>query len=167
MRLNVRSTDHRRATRFGAVAALAGASAAAASVLAAPAGAAPADQVRTINVSQTPAVGVNLANATPTGGFVAPLAAAATEPGVTRVWLEPIPGNACATGLRATRVGLTWKNTTTGRTGDEVFASCTAGKPTVSPALRTGSGRVEIVTTILGRGNQTFSVAPGNATIIR
>ena len=159
MRLN----SHRLAT----VAVLAGASAMAAAAVAAPAGAAPSDQVRKLAVEQTPVIGVNLDENAISGGFVAPLAAAAAGAGQTRVWLEPIPANACATGLRDTRVGVTWKNTTTRKTGDVVFASCTGGKPTVSPALNTGAGRVEIVTTVLGRGNQTFSLTPGQATIRR
>lgn len=124
--------------------------------------------VRALDVTQqTPSVGISRSGAAITGAFVAPLAAAATGTDTTIVWLEPMPRNACATSLRDARVAVTWKNTSTGRTDDATFPACTAGAPTLSPALPTGSGTIEFTTSVLGKGGDTFTLAPGTATVAR
>lgn len=124
--------------------------------------------VRVLHAShQTPVVGVNRSGPLPTGAFAAPIAAAATGPDTTVIWLEPMPANACTTTLRDTRVGLTWVNDSTGRTDDATFDACSAGKPHLSPPLTTGSGTIRVTATVLGQDTRTFTLSPGTATITR
>ncbi|MGC4935909.1 hypothetical protein ACLQ3C_19765 [Gordonia sp. DT30] len=124
--------------------------------------------VRTLDIAQqTPTVGVSHSGALPTGGFVAPLAAAATGPDTTVFWLEPMPANACGTSLRDAKVSITWKNTSTHTTDDTTFPACADGKPALSPRLATGSGNLELTVTVLGSGGNTFTLTPGTATLTR
>lgn len=118
-------------------------------------------------IDQTPTVGITRSGILPTGGFVAPLAAAATGEDTTVVWLEPMPKDACATSLKDARVAVTWKNTSTGKTDDTTFAACTAGKPTLSDALETGAGTLKFTVTVLGKGGDTLTLSPGTATANR
>ncbi|MGW0037693.1 hypothetical protein [Gordonia sp. NPDC003376] len=111
--------------------------------------------------NQTPTVGITRVGILPTGGFVAPLAAAATGTDTTVVWLEPMPQNACATSLRTAKVAVSWKNTSTHKADDATFPACTAGKPTISPALPTGAGTLSLTVTVLGDGGNTVTLSPG------
>lgn len=89
------------------------------------ASAAPAE--RPLSVKQVPNAGVTVGASGITGGFVAGILASATEPGVTLITLNTTPTESCATNLKDARVGITWKNTSTGASGDEVFAACADG----------------------------------------
>lgn len=124
--------------------------------------------VRTLDATmQTPTIGVTRAGALPVGGFVAPLAAAAVGSDTTVVWLEPMPKDACTTTLSDAKVGVSWVNTSNKNSGDETFAACSGGKPTLSPPLTTGAGTLQFTVTVLGRGGNTFTLSPGTATITR
>lgn len=120
-----------------------------------------------LSITQTPNVGVAIKNNLPTGAFVAPLAAASSGADTTRVWVEPMPGNACLTSLSGARIGITWRNESSGRTGTSVFAACRGATPVVSPALPTGTGKISFTTSVVGRGGQTFTLSPGSGTIDR
>lgn len=124
--------------------------------------------VRTLDASQqTPTIGVSRTGAMPTGAFVAPLAAAATGTDSTVVWLEPMPKDACATSLSDAKVAVSWKNTSAHTSDDATFPACSAGKPALSPELKTGPGTLEFTVTVLGKGGDTFTLSPGTATIQR
>ncbi|WLP89613.1 MULTISPECIES: hypothetical protein [Gordonia] len=124
--------------------------------------------VRQLDVSnQTPTIGITRVGILPTGGFVAPLAAAATGTDTTVVWLEPMPGNACATSLRTAKVAVSWKNTSTHKADDATFPACTSGKPTISPALPTGAGTLSLTVTVLGDGGNTVTLSPGIVNVNR
>ncbi|QIK46901.1 hypothetical protein P9A14_18385 [Gordonia hongkongensis] len=127
--------------------------------------AAPAE--RPLSVEQVPNAGVTVGANGITGGFVASILASATEPGVTLITLNTTPTESCATNLKDARVGITWKNTSTGASGDEVFAACADGRPSDGVAVTTGAGSVEFTTTILGQGDQTFTVVPGSGSFTR
>ena len=58
-------------------------------------------------------------------------------------------------------------DTSTGASGDEVFAACADGRPSDGVAVATGAGSVEFTTTILGQGDQTFTVVPGSGSFTR
>ncbi|WP_055475132.1 hypothetical protein [Gordonia sp. HS-NH1] len=122
---------------------------------------------RPLSVEQIPNAGVTVGSQGVTGGFVASILASATEPGVTRISLDTTPTEACATNLKDARVGITWKNTSSGTSGDEVFAACTDGRPSDGVTVATGTGSVEFTTTILGKGDQTFTVVPGSGSFTR
>ena len=79
------------------------------------ASAAPAE--RPLSVEQVPNAGVTVGANGITGGFVASILASATEPGVTLITLNTTPTESCATNLKDARVGITWKNTSTGASG--------------------------------------------------
>ena len=128
----------------------------------------PEQTARTLDVSnQTPTVGITRSGIIPTGGFVAPLAAAATGSDTTVVWLEPMPKDACATSLKDARVAVTWTNTSTKETDDATFDACKAGKPQLSPTLTTGPGTLKFTVTVLGSGGNTLTLSPGTATVNR
>ncbi|MFE0749585.1 hypothetical protein [Gordonia sp. NPDC058843] len=127
--------------------------------------AAPAE--RALSVEQVPNAGVTVGANGVTGGFVASILASATGPGVTQIALNTTPTEACATNLKDARVGITWRNTSTGTSGDEVFAACTDGRPSNGVAVTTGAGAVEFTTTILGKADQTFTVVPGSGSFTR
>lgn len=120
------------------------------------------EKPRPILVTQTPNAGITVSGAGISGGFSAPLAASAVRPGVTRIALEPTPGNACATSLRDARVGVTWRNTTTHKTNDVVFPACAGGRPSAGAEITTGPGRITFTTTVLGKHGNTFTVVPGS-----
>ncbi|WP_439029833.1 hypothetical protein [Gordonia terrae] len=122
---------------------------------------------RALSVEQVPNAGVTIDSNKVTGGFVAGILASATEPGVTRITLNTTPTEACATNLAGARVGISWSNTTNGTSGDEVFAACTDGRPSDGVDVATGTGSIEFTTTILGKGDQTFTVVPGSGSFTR
>lgn len=127
-----------------------------------------ADDVQNLQViDQTPTVGVSRSHMMVTGAFVAPLRAASTGPDTTVVWLEPMPGNACATSLRDAKVAVSWKNTRTHAAHDATYTACRGGRPAVSPALHTGTGRIQLTVSVVGQGGNSFTLSPGTATIAR
>ncbi|MBD0861024.1 hypothetical protein IA539_07325 [Gordonia sp. zg691] len=145
---------------IGAIAAVGALSTGAATAYAAPA-------ERALSVEQIPNAGITVGSDGVTGGFAAMVLATATEPGVTRFTLNTDPTQACSTNLSDAKVGITWQNKTTGLSGDEVFAACTDGRASDGVAVATGTGSIEFTTTILGQGDKTFTVVPGNGTFTR
>lgn len=150
----------RAVATIGAIAAVGAFGAGAGTAFAAPA-------ERPLSVDQIPNAGVTVGSNGVTGGFVASILASATEPGVTLISLNTTPTEACATNLKDARVGITWKNTSTGASRDEVFAACTDGRPSDGVDVVTGTGSIEFTTTILGKGDQTFTVVPGSGSFTR
>lgn len=127
-----------------------------------------ADDVHALQVvDQTPIVGVSRSHMMVTGAFVAPVRAASAGPDTTVVWLEPMPGNACASSLRDAKVAVSWKNTRTHAADDATYTACRGGKPTVSPPLHTGTGRIQLTVSVVGQGGNSFTLSPGTATITR
>ena len=124
-------------------------------------------QIPASSISQTPNAGIATSGDIPFAAFVAPIAAASPDPNTLRVWLEPMPGNACAAALRSAVVGFEWHNTATKKSGTTTFAACKEGKPALSPALQTGPGPISFTTSVVGRGGATFTLSPGSGTISR
>ena len=124
-------------------------------------------QIPASSISQTPNAGIATSGDIPFAAFVAPIAAASPDPNTLRVWLEPMPGNACAAALRSAVVGFEWHNTATKKAGTTTFAACKEGKPALSPALQTGPGPISFTTSVVGRGGATFTLSPGSGTISR
>ncbi|GAC67802.1 hypothetical protein [Gordonia soli] len=126
----------------------------AASADAAPGGAA-------LRVDQVPNAGVAVVGNRVAGGFVAPISARAAGAGVTRITLSPQPAQTSPGTLNGSRVGLTWRNERTGKSGNATF-------PTNSGIdVTTGPGRITFTTSIIGRGDRSFTVIPGNGSIFR
>ena len=126
-----------------------------------------APQIPASSISQTPNAGIATSGDIPFAAFVAPIAAASPDPNTLRVWLEPMPGNACAAALRSAVVGFEWHNTATKKSGTTTFPACKEGKPALSPALQTGPGPISFTTSVVGRGGATFTLSPGSGTISR
>lgn len=127
----------------------------------------PQHDIQKLTITQTPNVGIAVKDNLPVGAFVAPLAAASSGVDATRVWLEPMPGNACLTSLSGARIGITWRNESSGRNGTSVFPACRGATPVVSPSLQTGTGKISFTTSVVGRGGQTFTLRPGSGSIER
>ncbi len=124
-------------------------------------------QIPASSISQTPNAGIATSGDVPFAAFVAPIAAASPDPDTLRVWLEPMPGNACTAALRSAVVGFEWHNTATKKSGTTTFPACKEGKPALSPSLRTGPGPISFTTSVVGRGGATFTLSPGSGTISR
>lgn len=127
--------------------------------------AAPGEQP--LSVEQVPNTGITVGSNGVTGGFLASILASATEPGVTQVTLNTTPTESCATNLEDARVGISWTNTSTGKTGSDVFDACTDARPSDGVALATGAGSIQFTTTIIGKNDRTFTVVPGSGTFTR
>ncbi|GAC47187.1 hypothetical protein GOACH_03_02050 [Gordonia aichiensis NBRC 108223] len=128
---------------------------------------APDPKIPAASISQTPNAGVATSGDIPFAAYVAPIAAASPDPDTLRVWLEPMPGDACSKALRAAVVGVEWRNTVTRKSGTATFPACKQGKPALSPPLRTGPGPISFTTSVVGRGGATFTLSPGSGTISR
>ena len=124
-------------------------------------------QIPSSSISQTPNAGVATSGDIPFAAFVAPIAAASPDPDTLRVWLEPMPGNACTQALRTAVVGFEWHNRATKQSGTTTFPACTGGKPALSPPLRTGAGSISFTTSVVGQGGNTYTLSPGSGPISR
>ncbi|MDL9937864.1 hypothetical protein QSJ18_14010 [Gordonia sp. ABSL1-1] len=111
-------------------------------------------------IQQAPNIGITVSGSQVTGGFSALLQALPAADQATTVSLDTTK-KACATNLRDARVAISWRNPSAGKAGSKVFPAC--GQAT----LATGPGRVSFTTTVLGKGDRTFTVTPGSGSFLR
>ena len=64
-------------------------------------------------------------------------------------------------------MAVTWRNTRTGKMGDEVFPVCAGPRSMPGATIKTGLGRISFTTTILGKRTQTFTIIPGSGSFTR
>uniref|UniRef100_UPI003D8F2082 hypothetical protein n=1 Tax=Gordonia sp. B7-2 TaxID=3420932 RepID=UPI003D8F2082 len=120
-----------------------------------------------IAAQQVPNAGITVSDRGITDVFAVSLGVALAPQGATRIAAVPRADNACRTNLKDARMAVTWRNTRTGKMGDEVFPVCAGPRSMPGATIKTGLGRISFTTTILGKRTQTFTIIPGSGSFTR